>query len=172
MSGVRKLTYGIGVVVCAIALLAAGCGDDDDEEEMEEEEEPVAGVVTDKPADATQVDITLQEWAVAPSQPSVEAGEIYFLVENVGPEDPHEFVIIRSDLGPLDLPFDEDEFRVPEDQVDIVDEIEPFTPGSSASIAVNLEAGSYLLICNITEEEEDGLESHYKQGMVAAFTVE
>jgi uncharacterized cupredoxin-like copper-binding protein len=151
----------------AFAMLVGACGGDDKEEP--EGEEPGPGVVTEKPADATQVDITLQEWAVAPGQPSVAAGKIYFLAENKGPEDAHEFVIIRSDLGPLDLPFEDN--KVPEDKVDIVDEIEPFAPDSSASITVDLTAGKYLLICNITEEEDGEIESHYKKGMVAAFTV-
>jgi uncharacterized cupredoxin-like copper-binding protein len=165
----RRFALAITVGVLALAVVAVGCGDDEEEPAAET---PGPGVVTAKPADATQVDVTLQEWAVAPSQPSVAAGEVYFLVENIGPDDPHEFVIIRTDVGPLDLPFDEEEFGVPEDEVDIVDEIEPFTPGSTASIAVDLAAGKYLLICNITEEEDGELESHYKQGMVAAFTVE
>jgi uncharacterized cupredoxin-like copper-binding protein len=173
----------------AFAVLTAGCGGDDDENGDGgtgatgatgataatgagggDEEEPGPGVVTEKPGDATQVDVTLREFAVQLGQPSVEAGQVYFLVENTGPDDPHEFVIIRSDLGPLDLPFEDN--RVPEDQVDIVDEIEPFTPDSSASITVDLDAGKYLLICNITETEDGEVESHYKKGMVATFTVE
>ncbi len=61
---------------------------------------------------------------------------------------------------------------MPEDGVDLIDEIEPFTPGSRASITVNLEAGSYALICNITEIEDGELERHYELGMWTAFTVE
>jgi uncharacterized cupredoxin-like copper-binding protein len=129
-----------------------------------------AGVVEEKPADATQVDVTLQEWQVSTSSPTVAAGEVYFLVENTGPEDPHEFVIIRTDLAPGDLPTVDG--KVPEDEVDLVDEIEPFTPGSSASITVNLEPGNYVLICNIAEIAEGELESHYELGMRTAFTVE
>ena len=128
------------------------------------------GVVEDKPADATQVDVTLQEWQVSTLVASVPAGDIYFLVENDGPDDPHEFVIIRTDLAPDALPTTDG--KVPEDEIDLVDEIEPFTPGSSASITVNLEAGSYVLICNIAEIEEGELESHYELGMRTAFTVE
>jgi uncharacterized cupredoxin-like copper-binding protein len=129
-----------------------------------------AGVVEDPPEGATQVDVTLSEWSVTTSTATVEAGEIYFLVENTGPDDPHEFVIIRTDLAPGDLPTEEG--KVPEDEIDLVDEIEPFTPGSSASIALNLEAGSYALICNIAEIEDGELESHYELGMYTAFTVE
>jgi uncharacterized cupredoxin-like copper-binding protein len=128
------------------------------------------GVVEDKPADAIQVDVTLAEWAVTTSTASVAAGEIYFLVENTGPDDPHEFVVIRTDLGPTELPVVEG--KVPEDEVDLLDEIEPFTPGSSASLTLSLAAGSYVLICNIAEIEDGELESHYELGMRTAFTVD
>ena len=163
------------LMIAAAFLLACG-GDDDDgdgdgestaADQMEHEAEP--GVVGEKPAEATQVDVRLQEWAIAPAQASVAAGQVYFLVENTGPDHPHEFVIIRTDLGPLDLPFEDN--GVPEDQVEVVNEIEEFAPDSSASITADLTAGTYLLICNITEEDEE-IGSHYKKGMVAPFTVE
>ena len=128
------------------------------------------GVVEARPADATQVDVTLREFAIEPSVATVEAGEVYFLVENAGPDDPHEFVVIRTDLAPDALPVVEG--SVPEDDIDLVDEIEPFAPGSSASIALDLEAGSYVFICNIAEIEDGALESHYEEGMRVAFTVE
>lgn len=171
MNGLRKARYLFLAPLVFVAALALACGDDDDDAVNEHsEDEIVAGVVSDKPDDATQVDIVLSEWAVQTSEQTVAAGKIYFLVENTGPTDPHEFVIIRSDAGPLDLPYEDD--RVPEDQIDLVDEIEPFSPASSASIVVDLTPGRYLLICNITEVEDGEIESHYKLGMVAILTVE
>jgi uncharacterized cupredoxin-like copper-binding protein len=128
------------------------------------------GIVEDPPEGATEVSVTLEEWAVTPDSESAAAGEIYFLVENAGPKDPHEFVVIKTDLGPADLTTTDG--KVPEEEVDLIDEIEPFAPASSASIVLNLEAGNYALICNIAEEEEGELESHYELGMSAAFTVE
>jgi uncharacterized cupredoxin-like copper-binding protein len=175
MRPARALIFGL-ILVFAGGLLLACSGDDDDDatetgegqmEGMEHMAEP--GVVSPKPDDAVQVNVTLREWAVAPSQATVEAGKVYFLVENAGPEHPHEMVIVRTDLGPLDLPFQDN--KVPEDEVDIVDEIEEFAPDSSASLTVELTAGKYLLICNISEEDPE-IGSHYKKGMVAAFTVQ
>jgi uncharacterized cupredoxin-like copper-binding protein len=165
----------LAILVAAGGVLLACGGDDDDGAETEEgrmegmEHEAAPGVVSAKPEAATQVDVTLREWAVAPGQPTVAAGEVYFLVENAGPDHPHELVIIRTDLGPLDLPFEED--KVPEDQSDLVNEIEEFATDSSASLTVELTPGKYLLICNITEEDPE-IGSHYKKGMVAAITVE
>jgi len=128
------------------------------------------GVVEAKPDDATQVDVTLREWAIVPAQASVEAGKVYFLAENAGPEDAHELVIIKTDLAPDALPVED--HKVPEDQVDIVEEIEPFAANSSASKTVELSRGTYVLICNITEVEDGETESHYEEGMRVAFTVE
>jgi uncharacterized cupredoxin-like copper-binding protein len=133
-------------------------------------ESTTAGVVEEKPEGATEVDVTLREWEVSASTPSVAAGDIYFKVDNVGPEDAHEFVIIRTDIPPGELPTVDG--KVPEDEIDLVDEIEPFTPGSSASITVNLGPGNYVLICNITEVDDGEIESHYQLGMRTAFTVE
>jgi uncharacterized cupredoxin-like copper-binding protein len=128
------------------------------------------GVVETKPADATQVDVTLREWAVEPQQKSVKAGKVYFLATNAGPEDGHELVIIKTDKAPDALPVTD--HKVPEDDVDIVDEIEPFAANSKASATVELEKGNYVLICNITEVENGETESHYEEGMRVAFTVE
>ena len=78
--------------------------------------------------------------------------------------------MIRTDLEPVALPVEEG--HVPEEDVELVDEIEPFAPGTSASITLDLKAGSYVFICNIAEMENGELESHYEEGMRVAFTVE
>jgi len=174
-----QLSNGLKLAVAALigfsGLLLVACGGDDGPDIKViggAAESASPGVVEDKPDGATEVDVTLREWEVSTVTKSVPAGEIYFLVNNAGPEDAHEFVIIRSDLEPGDLPAEDGE--VEEDEVEIVDEIEPFAPGSSASISVNLTPGKYVLICNISEiEEDDGeIENHYQLGMRTAFTVE
>ena len=52
---------------------------------------------------------------------------------------------------------------IPEDQIDLIDEVEDIPPGTDTSLDVNLDAGAYVLVCN--------LPAHYEQGMFAAFTV-
>lgn len=127
------------------------------------------GVVEPKPEGATQVHVVMTEWAIIPDQDSVKAGTVYFHVENRGPEDPHEFVVIRTDLEPGELPVVKG--RVPEDDVDMIDEIHPYRPKTAASIALDLEPGKYALICNLAEVENGEIESHYELGMFTAFTV-
>jgi len=54
--------------------------------------------------------------------------------------------------------------------MEVIDEIEDIAVGDTADVTVTLEAGSYVLLCNIYDETE--LEAHYDMGMYMAFTVE
>jgi uncharacterized cupredoxin-like copper-binding protein len=128
------------------------------------------GEVKPKPAEAEQVNVTLREWAVVPDVTTVKAGQVYFLADNQGPNDPHELVVIRTDLEPGQLPVVEG--RVSEDQVDFIGEIEAFAPGTQAADTFELTPGNYALICNIAEMEGGELESHYQQGMYTRLVVE
>ena len=119
----------------------------------------------------TTVQVTLQEFAIAANPTSVAAGEVTFEAENVGPDDPHEVVVVKTDLAPDALPTNEDG-SVNEDGegVEALGEIEEFAPGGTESMTLDLEAGSYVIICNIYEADE--MEAHYQEGMRLAFTVE
>jgi uncharacterized cupredoxin-like copper-binding protein len=117
------------------------------------------------------VPVTLQEWSVQPAKPSVSAGKVTFDVKNEGPDDPHELVVIKTDLAPDQLPTDADG-KVDEvgAGIEFIGEIEEFDPGQSESATFELKAGKYVFICNIVETEADGTkEAHYKLGMRAPF---
>jgi hypothetical protein len=187
----RALLHPLALFAIAFALAGASvaCGDDDDnggvevigetpgaepdpEADPDPEPDHEAAEITPgpKPDDATQVDVTLREFELITSADTAPAGKIYFRVSNEGPEDAHEFVVIKSDLDPDALPVEDG--AVPEEDVDLIDEIEPFAVGSTGSITLDLEPGTYVLICNIAEEHEGELESHYQLGMRTGFTVE
>jgi uncharacterized cupredoxin-like copper-binding protein len=116
------------------------------------------------------VDVTVREFEVVPAESSVDAGEVTFDVTNNGPDDVHEFVVIKTDLAPDALPTDENG-AVEETGagIEVITEIEDIPVGETPSVTANLVAGSYVLICNIWDEEEQ--EAHYSQGMRTAFTV-
>jgi uncharacterized cupredoxin-like copper-binding protein len=119
----------------------------------------------------TTVSVTVQEFSVIPAQDSAPAGTVTFDVENKGPNDTHEFVVIKTDLAPDALPTDENGAVLEEGEgMEVIDEIEDIAVGDTPSLTVDLEAGSYVLICNIYDEEEQ--EAHYQEGMRTAFTVE
>jgi uncharacterized cupredoxin-like copper-binding protein len=128
------------------------------------------GEVEPKPAGAEQLNVSLGEWTVTPERTTVPAGQVYFLANNLGPEDPHELVIIRTNLPPDQLSVVDG--RVAEDQVNLVGEIEEFAPSTQAAATFDLTPGNYALICNIAEMENGQLESHYQMGMRARLVVE
>jgi hypothetical protein len=144
-------------ILLAVAAVVAfvGCGDDDDDDDDGGE----------------TVDVTLREFSVEASPGSASAGDVTFDTTNAGGE-PHELVVIRTDLAPGELPTDADG-AVDEggEGIEVIGEIEEFEPGEeSATFA--LDAGDYALICNVVEEEEGEVEAHYELGMFTAFTVD
>lgn len=120
--------------------------------------------------EATTVAVALREWAVVPAADSAEAGDITFEVTNDKPADVHEFVVLKTDLDPADLPVDENGVVSEAGEgIEVIDEIEDIPIGETQELLVTLEAGNYVLLCNIWSEEEG--EAHYQMGMRTAFTV-
>jgi uncharacterized cupredoxin-like copper-binding protein len=123
------------------------------------------------PAAGQAVDVTLQEWAVSPASESVAAGDVTFTVSNTGPEDVHEFVVLKTDLDAGALPTDATGAVDEEGEgITVIDEIEDIPVGESQDLSVALDAGHYVLLCNIYTEAEQ--EAHYTLGMRTNFTVE
>jgi uncharacterized cupredoxin-like copper-binding protein len=132
--------------LCATMLLVsglAGCGDDEG-------------------AEGT-VGVELSEFAIDLDATSGESGPITFEIENVG-EALHEFVVIATDLDAGELPTGDDG-DVDEEggDMEIIDEVEDLAAGATAELTVDLEPGTYALICN--------LPGHYSQGMYSSFEV-
>jgi uncharacterized cupredoxin-like copper-binding protein len=121
-------------------------------------------------AAATTVQVNLQEWAVVPASTSASAGQVTFKVTNTGPDDIHEFVVLKTDLDPAALPTDSTG-AVSETGagITVADEIEDIPLGQTQDLTVPLDAGKYVLLCNIYDETEK--EAHYKMGMRIAFDV-
>lgn len=124
------------------------------------------------PTAGTEVNVTLQEWAVIPDTQSVPAGSVTFIAENVGPMDPHELVVVKTDIPAADLPTrDDGAFDEDADGVEVIGEIEEFAVGLTESATWELEPGSYVLLCNLVEMEDEGVEAHYQLGMWIDFEV-
>ena len=128
-------------MILGLVLVTAGCSSDDE------------GTVA----------VTVADFTVTPDPDSAPAGEITFDITNDA-EQTHEFVVFQTDLAPDQLPTDENgDVDEAGEGVTHIDEVEDIAGGSSQSLTVNLDAGSYVLICN--------LPGHYAQGMHAGFTV-
>jgi len=119
------------------------------------------------------VNVALQEFAVVPSVASIGHGKVTFAASNTGPDDPHELVIFKTDLGVHELPASA-EGKVDEEGAGLttIGEIEEFAVGKTGTVTFDLAAGRYVLVCNIVQDEPDGTkESHYLKGMTTEFTV-
>jgi uncharacterized cupredoxin-like copper-binding protein len=152
--------WGLRTLGLVLALGLAACGGGDQQDDVSQA------------APRGKVGVTVQEWAVIPSTLTADAGKVTFNITNKGKET-HEFVVLRTKLGALDLPVEGKEGGVKEGgPLKVMDEVEDMAAGSSHTLAVDLSPGHYVLICNIVEKEDNGdLESHYRQGMRTDFTV-
>ncbi len=160
------------LMVAACALVALACGSDASDDAAGEGMETVSHVT-----------VTLGEFSVTPVPRSVPAGIVRFVAANGGPADPHELVIFKTDL-PInqlqDIALNNPEERgfLPEGGVAglaFIGEIEEFEVGEQSSGIFELEAGNYVLICNIVDpdepDEQGNPESHFLEGMSVTFTV-
>lgn len=143
----RRLALAI-MVVAAVSIGLVGCGDD--------------GNGTAAGTGESAVDATLHDFKIDLSETSAPAGEITFRVTNEGPST-HEFVVFRTDVAADALPTDENGDVAEGDDLAPVDEIEDIQAGATPTLVMDLDAGSYVLICNVT--------GHYRQGMHTSFTV-
>lgn len=134
----------MSVMVLGTLLGVVACGGDDDD------------------TSAGAVDATLSDFKIELSTTSAPAGEVTFEVKNDGPS-VHEFVVFKTDLAPDALPTDDSGDVAESDEFAPVDEIEDIADGANPKLTVNLEAGDYVIICNVA--------AHYRQGMRTSFTV-
>ena len=159
----------VALVASLLAIGAVACSDDDDDDGNGED----TPVPTEDGGDGgSTVNVSLTEFQIVPDVESAPAGSITFNADNIG-GDVHELVIVSTDLAPDALPTGDDG-SVDEagEGIDVLFEIEEFDPGGSESLTVDLDAGNYVLICNVVEEEDDGtVEAHYAEGMYVGFEV-
>jgi uncharacterized cupredoxin-like copper-binding protein len=133
--------------VATIAVIAAGCG-------AAATPSPAASVA------AGTIAVELKEWSVTASSATAPAGSVTFNVTNSGTA-VHEFVVVKTDTKAADLPVADG--KIDESALTPVDEIEDIAVGATPSLTVDLDAGHYVLLCNI--------EGHYSQGMHADLDV-
>jgi uncharacterized cupredoxin-like copper-binding protein len=109
------------------------------------------------------IDVTEQDFEITLDPKTSSAGSVTFTIHNDGPST-HEFVVFKTDLAPDALPTTSDGAVDEEGQgVEAVDEQEDIESGTDETLTVSLDAGSYVVICN--------LPGHYGQGMHAALEV-
>ncbi len=105
---------------------------------------------------------TLNEWTVKTDATTAKAGEVIFTVTNAGGIG-HEFLVVKTDIPAGQIPLDGDHFAEPTDGLEVIDEIGEYAAGTTETLTLNLEPGTYQLVCNLPD--------HYSAGMYMTFTV-
>ena len=106
--------------------------------------------------------VSLKSFDIIVSPNPVGAGNIIFHIKNESIDAVHEFHIVRASLPHDELPTLPDG-NVDESKLDKLTDMAVIQPGQSGDLVVYLEAGRYVLMCNVP--------SHYKLGMHAELTV-
>lgn len=101
--------------------------------------------------------------SIRADETTVKAGTVAFDITNWSRSIIHEVVVIAVDSPDAPLPYDYENQIVPETQVKMLGESEELEPNGSGTLELNLDPGSYLLVCNIP--------GHYAAGMVLPLTV-
>jgi uncharacterized cupredoxin-like copper-binding protein len=106
---------------------------------------------------------SVQEWKVNVSATKAEAGEVIFAMANYG-SIKHEFLVTKTSYEPGKIPLGADDRFDEEDKgISVIDEISEWDVNEAKVLAVNLEVGTYELLCNIA--------GHYAAGMHSTFEV-
>ena len=123
-----------------------------------------------------QVTAILSEWKIKPEPASYPAASVTFKVKNIGLTE-HNMVILKTDLAPDALPANADgSANEAGPGITMVGKTGTIAPDLSEVLTVNLEPGTYALVCNLlqTTNGPNTLArplAHYAQGMTVAFTV-
>ena len=112
------------------------------------------------PADV-QLTVDLKDYAVVLSTAAVKAGTTKIGIRNVGAM-AHQFDLIKTDLAADKLPIDSAAAKAREDG--LVKQVLNIAPGKVATVSVTLQAGHYVIICNVA--------GHYQLGMRSDLTVD
>jgi uncharacterized cupredoxin-like copper-binding protein len=110
--------------------------------------------------DGSSIDVTLVDDGVTVSETEASAGSLTFATTNEGTLT-HEIEVFEGEEDPASLPIEDDVANV--EAWTLVDEIEDITPGATADLTVDLDPGTYQVVCN--------LPGHFEKGMYATLRV-
>lgn len=110
---------------------------------------------------ATPIGAELADDRITLDAREIDAGGIVFEIQNLSTDLVHELEVFGGATEGEVLSVSNAVADVT--GLNLIDEIEDIVPGASASLTVNLDAGTYLITCNLPE--------HYAAGMWTYLTV-
>lgn len=118
---------------------------------------PEEATTSDAPSPATSLAVSLANFAITPSERTLSAGRVTFIVTNASSESVHE-------LNILELHGDGSLLKVAG--------VAPVPPEAGGSVTVDLRRGTYRLACQIGVGESGSIVDHYQRGMWLDISVE
>jgi uncharacterized cupredoxin-like copper-binding protein len=156
----RVLTAGTALAVIVAAL--TGCSSTGSNNAAPH---ATVSTTTAKPPRIKQISVILKDnkggtgsMTMIVSPNAAAAGVVTFTVKNIGTLT-HELVVLKAQLRPL-TPGPDGKVS----EAGAVGAVRNIAPGATKSLRLQLDAGTYQLICN--------LKDHYSRGMHVPFTVE
>jgi hypothetical protein len=155
----------VGVALSALAVFATACTG----------ESPSGSAARSFAVTRSDVEVTLQDFAITLDAYAVVAGEVTFHITNVGSpmstvqsRHVHEFVVLKTDLAGDSLPTGPDGSVDEEaDGLEVIARVDPMRVGESQDLTLSLDAGDYIVVCNVIE---NGM-AHYPLEFGIPFTV-
>ena len=109
------------------------------------------------------VAVTLDEFSVKAKPAAADAGETTFEVRNTGSVE-HDFIVLDTDKDADDLPLKKGKVDTKASGIEEIGHVHTIGSGESTTEKVDLDPGTYLLICNV--------EGHFQSGMHTPFEVQ
>ena len=114
----------------------------------------------------------LLEFKIKPKPKTTTAGKVRVVAKNIGSEK-HELVVVKAaNAAVLPTMADGSVNEAAIAETDKFGEIGEFKAKKTKHKTFNLDPGTYVLFCNLVDQESDGSTlSHFKQGMYTTLVV-
>jgi uncharacterized cupredoxin-like copper-binding protein len=102
-------------------------------------------------------DMAMATMAITLDAAEISAGQVTLNVTNESPEFYHAVTISPVADPTVELPYLSDKMMVDEEAAGVTARVKELRPGTSRSVTIDLQPGTYILYCNIA--------GHYAMGM-------
>jgi hypothetical protein len=144
-----RLLFGLGALFSLLAL-AIGCGSS---------------------TDVGKVNVTLAEWSIVTDPTSIPKGTVEFTINNNG-DQKHDLIILRTNIPPDQLPTKSDgSVDTEATDIKVEHQIDELDSGDKTGRTYDMDAGTYVLISNLVDDNNGTKVAQYGKGMHTSFTV-
>ena len=122
-------------------------------------------------SDGSTVGVELREYEITPNKISAPAGEVTFDITNSGAF-VHELQVVKTDVSADQLPADADgRFDESAAGAHVRGSVKNVAAGATVKLVVRLNAGKYVLVCDMPADATEGTPAHFARHMYAPFLV-